>query len=216
MHTVTSVTATIATTITATGVVTATTAAITTADHCTHQHATLHYNTTSCITACRRSLYSEVNVAVEVTECSLDSNTAVRFAGALFLSDGGSITASNLTKSSATSGGAIYSQVSAINVEHTSTLTLRAYLHCTRHMQGATVLDSCVLSGNTAVQTGGSILVAAAVVQPATVRTSGAPARQQATTATTLSNCTLHGNTAASGGAVACAVDANVAMTECL
>jgi hypothetical protein len=83
-------------------------------------------------------------------------------------------------------------------------------------MQGATVLDSCVLSGNTAVQTGGSILVAAAVVQPAAVRTSGAPARQQATAATTLSNCTLYGNSAASGGAVACAVDANVAMTECL
>jgi predicted outer membrane repeat protein len=49
-----------------------------------------------------------------VTECLLDSNTAVRFAGALFLSNGGSITASNFTKSSATSGGAIYSQVSVV------------------------------------------------------------------------------------------------------
>jgi hypothetical protein len=86
----------------------------------------------------------------------------------------------------------------------------------TTHIQGAAILDGCVLSGNTAVQTGGSILVAAAVVQPAAVRADGVLTRQQATAATTLSNCTLHGNTAASGGAVACAVDANVAMTECL
>jgi predicted outer membrane repeat protein len=78
------------------------------------------------------------------------------------------------------------------------------------------MLDSCVFSGNTAAQTGGSILVAATVVQPAAVRTSGALARQQATAATTLNSCTLNSNTAGSGGAVACAVDANVAMTECL
>jgi hypothetical protein len=89
------------------------------------------------------------------------------------------------------------------------------YQHTT-HIQGAAVLDNCVLSDNTAVQSGGSMLVAAAVVQPAAVRADGVLTRQQATAATTLSNCTLHGNTAASGGAVACAVDANVAMTECL
>ena len=57
------------------------------------------------------ALYSEVNVAVDVTECSCESNTAVRFAGALFHSAGGSITASTFTKCTATSGGAIYSQV---------------------------------------------------------------------------------------------------------
>jgi predicted outer membrane repeat protein len=78
------------------------------------------------------------------------------------------------------------------------------------------MLDSCVLSDNTAVQSGGSILIAAAVVQPAAVRTGAALAKQQTTAATTLNSCTLTGNTAASGGAVACAVDANVAMTECL
>jgi hypothetical protein len=107
----------------------------------------------------------------------------------------------------------LFSELSAHFVCLYCVLTLS--MHNT-HTQRAAILDGCVLSDNTAVQSGGSILVAAAVVQPAAVRVGGAPARQQATAATILNNCTLNSNSAASGGAVACAVDANVALTGCL
>jgi predicted outer membrane repeat protein len=92
-----------------------------TCTYCTRYFALQHY--IHCVYNCNAggALYTEVNVAVEVAGCSLDSNTAVRIAGALFLSDGGTITASNFTRNSATSGGAIYSQVSTTNAKHSTT-----------------------------------------------------------------------------------------------
>jgi predicted outer membrane repeat protein len=92
----------------------------------------------------------------------------------------------------------------------------RKCYHMHSRTQGAAILHDCVLSDNTAVQSGGSLLVAAVVVQPAAVRVGGALAKQRVATATTLSSCILSGNTAASGGAIACAVDADVTMTQCL
>jgi predicted outer membrane repeat protein len=118
------------------------------------------------------ALYSEVNVAVEVKECSCDSNTAVRFAGALFLSDGGSIAASSINRNSATSGGAIYSQVSSLSIvlHSTHTYVLASSTRCKQSAASSLadnscsellyalsqVCSHCVLHAQHATHTGGS------------------------------------------------------------
>jgi predicted outer membrane repeat protein len=50
-----------------------------------------------------------------VTNCTYTGNTADRFAGAVFLSGGGTVSNGQFNNNSATSGGAIYTQVKSVN-----------------------------------------------------------------------------------------------------
>jgi hypothetical protein len=85
-------------------------------------------------------------------------------------------------------------------------------LHCglcavpTAILQGTSAsITECTLQSNTAVASGGALFVAGR---------SGSVA-QTSTTIALLSNSLLLQNTAVSGGAVACDVDASVALTSC-
>jgi hypothetical protein len=72
--------------------------------------------------------------------------------------------------------------------------------------QGASAsITECTLQSNTAIASGGALFVAGR---------SGSVS-QTSTSVTQLSNSLLLHNTAVSGGAVACDVDANVALTSC-
>jgi hypothetical protein len=80
------------------------------------------------------------------------------------------------------------------------------YVVNTTTPQGASAtITECTLQSNTAIASGGALFVAGR---------SGSVS-QTSTTVTNLSNSLLLHNTAVSGGAVACDVDANVALTSC-